>query len=753
MLNKVTAAALIGLLACAGSCKKDEPATAEELCAPGQLTNRAAAAPWATKRAGVLEYVYEGDVFGGPADVYLYGEDDALLGRIRVGQLFGADEPDGSMEAIFDPDGDAPLRLLTKGRSTHATGYTLQMRLQPADGAALHITAEFEETACWAPPSEVGPPCANAVPLDDPAFTLPSCGLLVDDLVRGKRPPVLARLTYAIAKDDAAGAPSVGGIARVDGVERYVIDVFNRQPTDRDVVAQWLDEAGLDGVIGSEQERLLTTAYLDRTWWQLLESHVAYCDLERLRAPTSDATQRLMLCPGGANKNEHAGTQETTARSFGEPHIVTFDGFAYDLQAAGEFIAVESTTDDPFQIQLRYEPMTGSAIQACRQVTLTTGIATMVGERRITVADEVLRVDGEVMDDVSAVDLPEGAELEWSNKRLSITWPGGEQLTYYALDAEFSLPESRAGQVRGLLGQFDGVPTNDLQLRDGVLLDLPTSFELLHGRFADSWRVGDESLFDYDSDEQPGSFDLVGYPEHPATVSMLPEAERDAAKVACEAQGLIDPYLLDACILDVVCLAGYESGHSAEELAEQTPAPPIYAVQPLGTGLIVVGDIRPMIEPIEPFNPPTFAACTVASTPTIALFDEQIVTLSDAIEVDLAEPGVFERAAARSTAVEAGTTVRVVHLAQQQLRELPLHGTVRFDAEILGVIVEPDTLAATDGTLGAPNVTYPTTDELRGLRDGDAIALSEDRRTLDVRWGGDVHHRLRVVLKHQPGGE
>jgi Ca2+-binding RTX toxin-like protein len=54
----------------------------------------------------------------------------------------------------------------------------------------------------------------------------------------------------------------------------------------------------------------------------------------------------------------------------------------------------------------------------------------------------------------------------------------------------------RFGSVHGLLGDSDGNPNNDFQLRDGTKLSPNPSWDEIHGKFADSWRVGlDENLF------------------------------------------------------------------------------------------------------------------------------------------------------------------------------------------------------------------------------------------------------------------
>jgi hypothetical protein len=51
-------------------------------------------------------------------------------------------------------------------------------------------------------------------------------------------------------------------------------------------------------------------------------------------------------------------TTNICASSNGDPHVTTLDGLHYDFQAAGEFVASKSTTDN-FAIQIRQEPWLG----------------------------------------------------------------------------------------------------------------------------------------------------------------------------------------------------------------------------------------------------------------------------------------------------------------------------------------------------------------------------------------------------------
>src|SRR5699024_5102239 len=80
------------------------------------------------------------------------------------------------------------------------------------------------------------------------------------------------------------------------------------------------------------------------------------------------------------------------ARSWGEPHLLTFDGIGYDMQAVGEFIAVSSPE---LEVQLRTGPYRDKD-----RVSIGTAAAVGFDSRRVTVdseadRDEMVRIDGE----------------------------------------------------------------------------------------------------------------------------------------------------------------------------------------------------------------------------------------------------------------------------------------------------------------------------------------------------------------------
>ena len=66
------------------------------------------------------------------------------------------------------------------------------------------------------------------------------------------------------------------------------------------------------------------------------------------------------------------------AVTWGDPHLVTFDGARFDAQSAGELIAAKSTTDD-FEIQVRQQPWLGSRLVAVNVATAMTVSGHRVG--------------------------------------------------------------------------------------------------------------------------------------------------------------------------------------------------------------------------------------------------------------------------------------------------------------------------------------------------------------------------------------
>ena len=238
----------------------------------------------------------------------------------------------------------------------------------------------------------------------------------------------------------------------------------------------------------------------------------------------------------------------------GDPHLTTWDGLAYDFQAVGEFVLAEGTGASDIALQARTAPVGDLASKL-------TAVAALIDGHRVTIdalADQPLRVDGDVVT-LTAVSAPlilGNASIVFNGSTYLIDNPGTILLAVDVLDDRLDLSAelapALAGQVRGLLGNFDTPTANDLALRDGTVLASPVPFGDLYGVFADAWRVTSaSSLFDYAAGYSTDTYTDRSFPRQAVSLDMLPAAlVAEATRIVDEA-GINDPIHRSAAILDI----------------------------------------------------------------------------------------------------------------------------------------------------------------------------------------------------------
>lgn len=132
--------------------------------------------------------------------------------------------------------------------------------------------------------------------------------------------------------------------------------------------------------------------------------------------------------------------------------------------------------------------------------------------------------------------------------------------------------------------------------------------------------------------------------------------------------------------------------------------------------------------------------------------------LGATVSVDVSRPGRVESADDLSLgAITTGRFVDswLVHAdpvgAPLPGAERTFEGSLRFDREILGVILSDALLTAGQVELGAPGTVYPTTGHGAELDGTDRIAIDADGRTLHFRMvTGDDVDQLRVITVATP---
>lgn len=270
----------------------------------------------------------------------------------------------------------------------------------------------------------------------------------------------------------------------------------------------------------------------------------------------------------------------------GDPHLLTLDGAAYDFHAAGEFVMVRDsmTGGSQFELQARMAPVGENVTANIAAAMRLDGGNVMID----STADQPFSIDG------TATEIEQGRFVEVGSDRvyregntftLLHTGDGMMETGYSAVvvsvfhdrvDIAVGLDQwAWAGQVEGLLGNFNGNAADDIAFADGTPLDRPLAFDDLYGQFRDDWRVSDEadSLFTYGPGESLDGFYL---PNYPTAMISLDDFDADAiaaAQAAVEAGGLTPGTLFfDNAVLDLL-LTGDESYIESAAGAAETTAP------------------------------------------------------------------------------------------------------------------------------------------------------------------------------------
>lgn len=263
---------------------------------------------------------------------------------------------------------------------------------------------------------------------------------------------------------------------------------------------------------------------------------------------------------------------------WGDVHLVTNDGKAYDFQAVGEFILIESLIDD-FVIQTRQKPWGNS-----KTVSVNTAFATKIDGFNV-IFDTELPVGQELSVGGLTQNLLSGDSILLGNSQ--IKRQGNEYIfTYVGPDGILSTTDDdrvtvkdrenhlniyvdsanyRFGVIQGLLGNGDGISTNDFALRDGTNLGSP-SVQTIHTTYADSWRITqDESLFG------TPVFQDFNFPSQYISLNDLaqenPEVLAKAFAIAREA-GIPEGAFLEGAVLDFLVTGDQSFIDGAKEFAD-----------------------------------------------------------------------------------------------------------------------------------------------------------------------------------------
>ncbi|GAA3265407.1 hypothetical protein GCM10020218_001290 [Dactylosporangium vinaceum] len=233
--------------------------------------------------------------------------------------------------------------------------------------------------------------------------------------------------------------------------------------------------------------------------------------------------------------------------AFGDPHMATLDGLSYDLQAVGEFHLLKAPSLG-LDVQARFTALSGTTT-----ISMPATLALSVNGTWVELgADGSAVVNGQPLPATQALtDLGNGATLARHGGTSIVSLGASKaQVVFDRRRIGFSIPSGIA--TTGLLGNHDGVPGNDLALADGTPLGTATP-EVIHGPFADSWRVtNSDSLFSYGEDQDTATFTDHAFPSNVVSLDNFPASDQDIARQTCNSHNVPAGPQFDACMLDVI---------------------------------------------------------------------------------------------------------------------------------------------------------------------------------------------------------
>lgn len=268
-------------------------------------------------------------------------------------------------------------------------------------------------------------------------------------------------------------------------------------------------------------------------------------------------------------------------RSYGDPHLVSFDNATYSFQTVGEFVLAKSKKHG-FEIQSRQRAQSDN-------FSLNSAIAMNVGGDRLCFygderPDENInsfRLNGEPIQlQGRTYYLPKGGVIRLEGNNYIVNWPSGERIVMDKrgigsntfVNISVSVFRCDLGAFEGLLGNANGIIDDDFNQRNtGRTIPVYAAFSsfgnqamqqmtqnaereylaFLAKDFADEWRLTDNNtLFDYGFGQSTLSFTDRSFPRVHYTVSDLSSGQQASARQRCLDMGIPNNEL-GGCIFDM----------------------------------------------------------------------------------------------------------------------------------------------------------------------------------------------------------
>jgi hypothetical protein len=269
---------------------------------------------------------------------------------------------------------------------------------------------------------------------------------------------------------------------------------------------------------------------------------------------------------------------------YNDPHFRTLDGLIYDFQAGGDYIVSRSTQPgDDFEIHGRFRDVGGvySAIVGFAARAMGDVVSIIPNGNAVD-----LVINHVAMNSVTSLarKLPGGATLSVNGSATAVTWP--DQSALYVRNGTAGLLPSpaRRGKLEGLLGNFDGDASNDVQVRNGAVISVASPD--FYTTYRSSWRVAlgnSTALFT----TGPDYFDAA--PPSAKTLASFDPTAVASAKATCRNAGVVSSAVIDTCAYDIVATGDNSWANTSRTV---DPAVPSLTLTPV-LSYLSPGESRP----------------------------------------------------------------------------------------------------------------------------------------------------------------
>ncbi len=362
--------------------------------------------------------------------------------------------------------------------------------------------------------------------------------------------------------------------------ERIVSDnVLRSELTSWDPIrGEWLASSIEAMAVGNEiPDRTFPEDFTPDEMWRIVpqgtrERIVASSPLEQFRNENNSSNVSAVQQTLNRNCNPRIG------RTFGDPHMVSFDGSTYSFQTVGEFVLARSN-DGLFEVQTRQKPQSSD-------FSLNTAVAMNVAGDRLSIyAQDVpgssqgnpVRLNGNPIQVRNATYyLPHGGTVRPESDGYLVSWPTGETARIQNRGSDFRFMNVTLNvfpcgrEYNGLLGNANGTQNDDFDMRGKKAPASQFAFSsfgnqqlnrasdemekeylaFLAKDFARTWRITDlTSLFEYDPGENTMTFTDESFPRVHRTLNGLTPQQQAIARKKCE-DGGVTREEMGGCIYD-----------------------------------------------------------------------------------------------------------------------------------------------------------------------------------------------------------